>query len=129
MSVAEFADEKNLPYMPASKLTAGITICGEKMNYIKKPFISLVGRNYFEQKNVASFESTTAGYFLLDLHMGASFVWGRQMFDVSISGSNLLNNGYYNHLSMMKDIKPAGIREMGRNIAINLKVPFGIIAN
>lgn len=125
MTKGEFAKGGFIPYIPADKLTAALTIQGEKMNYIKKPYLSIVGRSYFMQEDIAEFETATESYFLLDLHLGGSFGWGQQTFDLTVSVNNLLNTGYFNHLSLIKDLKPKGIREMGRNIAINLRVPFG----
>ena len=87
------------------------------------PYLQLVYSKYMEQGEVATFETTSEGYDLLDLHLGGSFRWGHEMFDLSISANNLMNKGYYNHLSLIRTI---GVRDMGRNVCVNLKIPFGI---
>lgn len=113
----------NLPYIPADKLIAAVKFTKAKMNYVYNPYLSIVLSNYFEQKNVAEFETPSDGYALLDLHAGGSFRWGGQMFDLTISGTNMFNHGYYNHLSLVRNI---GVRDMGRNVSIALRIPFGL---
>lgn len=116
-------DDRDLPMTPADKLIAGVTFKKDQMNYLYSPYLQVVVSNYFQQDRVASFESTSDGYVLFDLHLGGSFKWSRQFFDVSLSATNLLNTGYMNHLSVVRD---SGVREMGRNVSVRLKVPFGI---
>ena len=87
------------------------------------PSARIVLSNYAKQDKLAEFEQATDGYQLIDLHLGGSFHWGRQQFDITVSVNNLLNEGYFNHLSLIRAI---GYREMGRNVAIRLRVPFGI---
>ncbi|MBP6650777.1 MAG: TonB-dependent receptor, partial [Bacteroidia bacterium] len=123
MLKAELDNGGNLPYIPADKFVAALRLKKAKMNYVYNPYISFVLSNYFEQSEVASFEMKSEGYSLLDLHLGGSFKWGQQFFDISVSANNLMNTGYFNHLSLIRSI---GVRDMGRNVCIHLHVPFGI---
>jgi len=45
---------------------------------------------------------------------------------VNVGVTNMLNTLYYNHLSLVKSIF---VHEMGRNVFINLRFPFGIKGN
>ena len=112
----------NLPWIPAKKLVTELKFKGTKFDYIRNPFISIVVSNYFEQTDVAEYELPTGSYTLLDLHVGGTFSLGNQLMDFTLSGMNLLTEGYFNHLSLIKSI---GIKEMGRNIALQLRIPFG----
>lgn len=123
MLKAELDNGGNLPYIPADKFVAALRLKKAKMNYVYNPYISFVLSNYFEQSEVASFETKSEGYSLLDLHLGGSFKWGQQFFDISVSANNLMNTGYFNHLSLIRSI---GVRDMGRNVCIHLHMPFGI---
>lgn len=120
---AELDEGGNLPYIPADKFIAALKLKKSRMNYVYNPYISIIYSNYSEQSEVAAFETKSEGYSLIDLQLGGSFRWGQQFFDLSISATNLLNSGYYNHLSLIRNI---GVREMGRNVCINLRVPFSI---
>lgn len=120
---AELEDGGNLPYIPADKFVASLKFKKNKMNYVYNPYLQLVYSKYFELEEVATFETKSEGYELLDLHLGGSFRWGHEMFDLSISANNLMNTGYFNHLSLVRTI---GVRDMGRNVCVNLKIPFGI---
>lgn len=123
MMKAELDKGGNVPYIPADKFIAELKLKKARMNYVYNPYISFVYSNYFEQSEVAAFETKTEGYSLFDLHLGGSFKWGEHYFDLSISANNLLNEGYFNHLSLIKNIN---VREMGRNVCVNVHVPFGV---
>jgi len=60
---------------------------------------------------------------LFDLNAGGSMRWADQVFDITLSATNLLNTGYINPLSVYRD---RNIREMGRNIVIRLRFPIGV---
>jgi iron complex outermembrane receptor protein len=64
---------------------------------------------------------STAGYYLLGLQMGGTVKFGTQPVDVFISGSNMLNKTYLDHLSLFRAF---GVNQIGRNIALNVRVPF-----
>ncbi len=86
-------------------------------------FISLTANTIFAQNQIADFETTTASYLLLDAKIGTELKVGKQNMELSIGASNLLNKSYYNHLSRLK---ADGIYDMGRNLVVSVKVPFGI---
>jgi len=113
----------NLPWIPAKKIITELKFQRATLKYIHNAYVSVVASNYFEQTAVADYELPTASYALFDIHLGGSFRWGNQWMDATLSAMNILNEGYYNHLSLIKTI---GIKEMGRNIALQLKIPFGL---
>lgn len=116
----------NIPYIPSNKLVGELRFVRQKLDYLYNPYISVVCRNYFMQDKVSEFERTTDAYTLLDLSLGGSFKWGMHMWDLTISATNILNTGYFNALSLLKDLQPVGIREMGRNIMVRIRVPFTV---
>lgn len=121
----KFNSSSFLPNIPANKLTAALTISGEKLNYVYKPFLSIVARNYSERKNIASYELSNESYTLVDFKIGGSFRWGKQLFDIEVSANNLLNTNYYNQFSLTRSLGPKGVYDMGRNVALQLHIPFG----
>ena len=115
-----------LPEIPSNKLTAALTIKSEKMNYLYKPFLTLAARNYSERTNIASTEKTSESYLLMDFHLGGSFRWGNQFFDLTISANNVLNTNFYNQYSLLRNLGTNGVEDMGRNVSVQLHVPFGL---
>ena len=105
---------------------AALTISGEKMNYVYKPFVSVIARNYSERKNVAESELKNEGYLLLDFQIGGSFRWVKQLFDIEVSANNLLNTNYFNQFSLTRSLGPNGVYDMGRNVSLQLHIPFGL---
>ena len=124
MLKGEFVSGGNVPYIPSNKFVGGLKFTKAKLDYIYQPYIGILVRNYFNQKNVTDFETITSAYTLLDFNFGGKFKWGKQYFDLSIAATNVLNTGYYSALSLVKNLQPVGIRDMGRNITIRLRVPF-----
>ena len=114
---------------PSDKLSGRITFSGKKLNYVYQTYLSLGGINYFSQSKVGDGETTLESYFLLDLHLGGSFRWGKQNFEIEISANNLFDTGYYSHNSSLNRLGKYGIRGMGRNVSVQFYIPFGLNSN
>ena len=103
-----------LPLIPANTLTNLIRV--EFGNdWFKKGYAFIKLRTTFNQNNINVFETNTSGYNLLSTGLGASFKLFNHDLDVSISGTNLTDENYINHLSRLK---PDGIFNMGRNVSL-----------
>lgn len=115
--VGKLASGEHLPFIPANKLVADAVV---------KPTASLrlsVGADVISTQNdPGQFETSTKGYWLLH----TSFSWllqknnGRNI-RLTLTGDNLLNKTYYDHLSRFKYF---GIYNTGRNISASVFVPF-----
>jgi len=114
------SDDQALPFIPAATLNNELrfepAIKGLADSYIK------VGiSNTFKQARFDSFETQTNGYTLLDAGIGTSVSTRHGKFNIWVTGQNLLDQVYYNHLSRYK---PAGIYNPGRNVVFGITVPF-----
>ncbi|MFM9028054.1 MAG: TonB-dependent receptor plug domain-containing protein, partial [Bacteroidota bacterium] len=123
--LSDGGENRYLPAQPADKLTASLTFSKEKMDDLYHPYLRFVASNFSARKNVAPFEPLTDGYTLLDVHVGGLIKTGQRYMEFSLSGMNLLNTSYYNHLSLIP--RQFQVREMGRNICIRLAIPIGIV--
>ncbi|MGC1205800.1 MAG: TonB-dependent receptor [Flavobacteriaceae bacterium] len=101
-----------LPLIPANSLTNIIRMEFEKP-WVKQGYAFIKLRTTFDQNNVSPFETNTPGYNLLSAGLGGSFSFLKNELSITISGTNLTNATYINHLSRLK---PDGIFNMGRNI-------------
>jgi len=103
-----------LPMIPPLKGTVGIR---HSLNGL-----TLGGkvRMAAKQDRLGEFETPTDGYFLLDLNAQYSFTWRDTFQTISLNALNILNEEYYNHLSLIKEIFP----EPGRNINLLYRVYF-----
>lgn len=73
-----------------------------------------------KQDRLGEFETQTEGYTVVDLNSQYRFSWGNALHTISLNANNLLNEEYYNHLSLVKDLFP----EPGRNINMLYRVYF-----
>ena len=105
-----------LPLIPANNLTNTIRVEFEK-SWIKQGYAFITLRSTFNQNNTSVFETNTVGFNLLSAGFGGSFSLFKNELSIYISGTNLTNKTYINHLSRLK---PDGIFNMGRNINIGL---------
>ena len=112
-----------LPFIPANKIKFELKTKKEKLGFIYNAFGILGTTTAFEQDNAAMFETKTNGYTLTNLEIGGKVKCVKQMLNISVNINNLFNIKYYDHLSTLK---PMGYYNPGRNININLKIPFGI---
>jgi len=112
-----------LPFIPAQKFRFEVKIEKEKWSILSHSFFKIGTNIALAQDKPARFETATAGYWLLDTGVGTNIKIGKQPVSLSIHANNLLNKTYQNHLSTLK---PMGIYDMGRNMAVVLTIPIGI---
>src|SRR5882762_2927773 len=105
---------KPLPRIPPLRGTLGVD-CRYKA-FSVRPEMIWVNR----QNRVFDNETSTAGYSLLNLKASYTFVTSRVAHIVSLSGQNLTDKLYRNHLSFIKGIAP----EMGRSVRLNYALRF-----
>lgn len=109
-----------LPFIPAASLNNELrfepTIKDLKDSYVK---VGLT--NVFKQDRFDSFETETKGYTLIDVGIGTSLKVKNGKINLWVTGQNLTNKLYYNHLSRYK---AAGIYNPGRNISVGISVPI-----
>lgn len=105
---------KPLPRIPPLRGTLGLD--WRYKAFSVRPEMILVNR----QDRVFDNETATAGYGLFNINASYTFVTKRVAHIVSLSGQNLTDNLYRNHLSFIKVIAP----EMGRTLRINYSLRF-----
>ena len=123
MVIGEKEGGGSLPLIPANNLLTTLKAELKDLKFIKTPFVSFAANSIFNQNKTAVFETSTSSYTLLNVKVGGNLFIQKQKFEISIGITNLLDKGYYNHLSRLKS---DNIYNMGRNIVFNLKVPFQI---
>ncbi|WP_445737069.1 TonB-dependent receptor [Mariniflexile sp.] len=109
-------NDSYLPLIPANSLTNTLRIEFEKP-WFKNAYAFIKLRTTFNQDNISAFETSTNGYSLLSTGLGGDFKLFKNIATITLSGTNLTNKTYINHLSRLK---PDGIFNMGRNINIGL---------
>ena len=110
---------------------------GWKQSHIVHAFVKIQMEYYAAQDRAFlayNTETPTAGYTLFNAGIGGGFTdkKGRTIFNVYLTGNNLFNVAYYDHLSRLKyflysptDTNPVhGIYNMGRNISLKLDFPL-----
>lgn len=114
------ATNSPLPFIPAASLNNEIRF-EPNLKGLNDSFIKVGLTNVFKQDRIDAFETETDGYTLLDAGIGTTFKTKRGKLNVWITGQNLTNKLYYNHLSRYK---PAGIYNPGRNVSFGISVPL-----
>lgn len=110
--------EENLPFIPQNRLNNRIKIefKGEKKLRINSLSAQYV--YFFKQDNVATYETQSSSYQLINLGCNGSFSAKHQI-NYSLGVNNLLNLRYIDHLSRLKTYE---IPNPGRNIYIKLSL-------
>jgi iron complex outermembrane recepter protein len=109
-------------FTPQDRLTGEIKIQQEALGFFKRPYFSVEVMHFFEQTRTGQNEASTPAFTLLNARIGVSLAIGKQDLDLFITGSNLANETYFDHLSVTK---PLGLNMIGRNIMFGLRLPFG----
>ncbi|MCP9198844.1 TonB-dependent receptor [Gramella sp. GC03-9] len=112
-----------LPFTPANNL---FTEVGYKLFQDSGVFnlseLSINNRLMMEQDRIAQGEEITTGYALWGLGWQNRLNINGFKASVNLRVDNLLNERYFNHTSFYRRLQ---IPEMGRNIQLNIKIPFG----
>jgi iron complex outermembrane receptor protein len=115
------AQGKPMPFIPAPKLNSDLKLTKKSSGNLKELFVRPGVTYVFEQTRIGEFETATPDYYLVNIATGCYFETKHNAFTVTLTGNNLLNKVYYDHLSRFKYF---GIYNIGRNISLNLKVNF-----
>ncbi len=105
---------KPLPRIPPFRGTLGLD--WRYKSFSLRPEMILVNR----QSRVFDNETPTAGYGIINVNVSYTFVTKRVAHIVSLSGQNLTDKLYRNHLSFIKAIAP----EIGRSVRLNYALRF-----
>ncbi|HUH26709.1 TonB-dependent receptor [Gelidibacter sp.] len=109
-------NENYLPLIPANSMSNTLRVEFETKS-VQKLYGFVRMRTHFKQNNVSSFETPTNGYNLLGAGLGGTIHLFNNNLDIRLSGSNLTDGTYINHLSRLKS---DGIFNIGRNFNIGL---------
>ena len=118
-------NEDYLPLIPANKIKNTIRV---EFDYeaprdkpsglnLKNSYAFIKLSSTFSQKNISGFETETASYNLLSLGLGGDIKIAKHILTINISGTNLTNKTYINHLSRLKI---DSISNIGRNFNIGI---------
>ncbi|ALJ03751.1 TonB-dependent receptor [Pseudalgibacter alginicilyticus] len=109
-----------LPLIPANSINNVIRVEFDK-NRLQESYAFIKIKSTFNQNKVSLNETNTEGYNLLSAGIGGTVQFLKNNLTINISGNNLTNKTYINHLSRLK---PDGIFNMGRNIGLGLRYHF-----
>lgn len=112
-----------LPFVPAHKLNFELRAEIDKLWFMRSAYFSVNSTTAFDQNNAAPDETATSGYTLVDLSLGENIKVMNQQISLSLSANNIFDNKYIDHLSTLKEVNRFNA---GRNIALSLKIPFGV---
>ncbi|RZL15167.1 MAG: TonB-dependent receptor, partial [Pedobacter sp.] len=114
------ANDAPLPFIPAATMINELRYEPE-VKGLSGSYIKVGLTNVFSQNRFDNFETATGAYTLLDAGIGTSLRTGRGKVNVWVTGQNLTNKLYFNHLSRNK---LAGIYNQGRNLSFGISLPF-----
>lgn len=110
------SNDKYLPLIPANSVNNTVRV-EFNTKQIQNGYAFVKLSTTFDQNNVSVFETSTGGYSLLSAGFGSTFSVFKNDLSLRISGSNLTDKTYINHLSRLK---PEGIYNMGRNFNVGI---------
>lgn len=116
----KLSSDAYLPLIPANSWSNTLRVEFEK-NWLKKGYAFVKFQSTFDQNNTGAFETASQGYNLLSAGLGGSFKLFENETSVTLSGTNLTDKTYINHLSRLKTDH---IYNMGRNISVGLTYNF-----
>lgn len=117
------SENKPLIFMPANRIYGGFVYTFNSSQAFYKPFIQVGLNHVFEQKRVPldeDFAEAPSAYSLLLLRMGSTMAIGKYNVIIDVTIENLTNTVYRDYMNRFRYYSD----EMGRNISVNLRMPF-----
>ncbi len=115
-----------LPFIPANKIHGNLRLEKDKFVFLHHAYLSMNLLVAFNQQKPSAEEEKTDGYTLIDLGIGGQLKVAEQMITIGLAVNNLFDKKYIDHLSTLREVN---YFNPGRNIAINLRIPFGLAKN
>jgi len=122
--------KESLPFIPAAALRNELRF-EPKIAGTTNSYLSVGIDNFFKQTKIDSFEQASSGYTLLNAAIGTTLKLSKsQDITIYVSGKNLLNKAYYDHLSrfapgrLSTEDPGFGIYNQGRNVTFGVNLPF-----
>ena len=121
--IGEREDGSYLPFMPADKLSAKVNFNLPDWSVFYNFSFFFSGDYHFKQNRTAALEDSTGSYTLINTGIRSSFnAWDTPV-NFSIVATNLFDEYYISHLSILK---PLGVHNIGRNITLSVDIPFSL---
>jgi iron complex outermembrane receptor protein len=111
----------SLPLIPADRLMNELRLQRETLGAIKVPYVMLRVQHVFSQHRTGRFEQPTDRYTLSSLGAGGNVAWRGRELNLNLMVQNLFNVAYMDHMAVTR---PFGVRNMGRNVTLGVKVSF-----
>ena len=112
-----------LPFTPANNV---FTEVGYQLftdsKVMKASEVSINNRTVMKQDRIAQGEDITPGYSLWGMGFQTKLKFDDFQANINFRIDNLFNTKYFNHTSFYRRLQ---IPEMGRNIQLSIKIPFG----
>lgn len=117
-------DDSYLPFMPADKVSGKVKLNIPDWSVFYNFSFFVSADYYLEQTRTAAEEDSSDAYILINTGIQSSFrIWNNPV-NFSIVATNLFDEYYISHLSLLK---PLGVHDIGRNITLSLDVPFSLL--
>ena len=111
----------NLPFISPAKIRGTLRYKKQWHGSLRKLELSFGAEHAFAQRNPAPDETLTSSYTLVEAGITTQWQVGSIPLVIGLTGDNLLNVTYVDHLSRYK---PYGLLNPGRNIALRLSIPL-----
>ncbi|MGM0635868.1 MAG: TonB-dependent receptor [Bacteroidota bacterium] len=111
-----------LPFSPPINAFAEISYQFHLDKKFTNAKVYLNTNKVWEQDRIAQNERTTPGYQIFGVGVQTELVLGKFKANIRLEGRNLFNEKYFNHTNFYRALE---IPEMGRNIQLMIRIPFG----
>lgn len=118
--ISKTADGAYTPFIPAQKISPKIHYQIFRTKNIPISIFSSADLCMLQNMTYIN-ELSTPQYFLLNAGISTKFKTKNNYYELGVTGNNLLNVAYYDHLSRFKNF---GLLNIGRNIVLMFKVKF-----
>lgn len=115
-----------LPFSPPFNAFAEVGYEFYNSGRVQNATFSINTRKTASQERIAQGEEITPGYIIFGGGLSGTLSFGNFKASVNLTAHNIFNTSYFNHTSFYRALE---IPEMGRNIQLMVRIPFGSKTN
>lgn len=111
-----------LPFTPPARFRLKLSYETERsFGWVESLTFGVMYLGWTDQRDTDRNEMATNGAYTMDVFVKTTLRFGAQHLDLALSGNNLLDRYYLNHLSAYRQLN---LPEQGRNVNVSLLWPF-----
>lgn len=115
-----------LPFSPPASAVLNLKYQKPRIAFVENSYFTIDYKLTAAQNTIVPPEETTPGYQVVNVGLGGELYCFKQKLNINLQVQNVLNTKYFNHTNYYRLLN---VPEAGRNVVVNITIPFSTKGN